>query len=80
MLMRLHVVLEDHIAEELTRKVPPRGRSAFIGAAVKLALQEETRWENLKAALGALRSKHAWNEDAAAWTRAQRRGDQRRFG
>ena len=44
-------------------------------------LEDEWRWTEIESSLGALAaSEHDWDEDAAAWARAQRRGKERRSG
>lgn len=79
--MRLHITLADDLAAELDHKVGARGRSAFISAAVAGALRDQQRWESIEAAIGAISDvDHAWDDDPAAWVRAQRRGDDRRVG
>lgn len=79
--MRLHIALDDEIVAELDRRVGPRRRSAFIAALVKRGLDDEQRWDDVEASLGALEpSGHDWDADPAGWVRAQRRGDTRRTG
>ncbi len=79
--MRLHISLEDNLVTELDRRVGRRRRSGFIAAAVRAALEEERRWEEIEAAAGTIPDEgHPWDEDAAGWVRAQRRGDVRRVG
>lgn len=79
--MRLHIVLEDDVVAELDSRVGPRRRSGFVAAAVRAALQDERRWAELQASVGALDDHtHEWDQDAAAWVRAQRSGDERRSG
>ena len=79
--MRLHIALEDQLVAELDRRVGPRRRSAFIAELVKRGLEDERRWDDIEASLGALAdTSHDWDDDPAAWVRAQRRGDARRAG
>jgi Arc/MetJ family transcription regulator len=79
--MRLHITLDDDVVAELDRRIGRGGRSAFITSAVKQALEDERRWELIESALGAIGDRgHAWDDDPAAWVRAQRRGDLRRVG
>jgi metal-responsive CopG/Arc/MetJ family transcriptional regulator len=79
--MRLHISLDDEIVRALDGRVGQRQRSAFIAAAVRRALDDERRWEDIEAAIGALtESEHAWDADAAAWVREQRSADLRRVG
>jgi metal-responsive CopG/Arc/MetJ family transcriptional regulator len=79
--MRLHIALEDELVAELDRRVGPRRRSAFISELIKRGLDDERRWEDIEAALGALAdTDHDWDADSSAWVRAQRRGDLNRAG
>jgi metal-responsive CopG/Arc/MetJ family transcriptional regulator len=79
--MRMHIVLEDELVAELDRRVGPRQRSAFITELIKRGIDDEQRWDDIEASLGALAdTAHEWDEDPAAWVRAQRHGDQRRAG
>lgn len=77
--MRLHITLEDDVVAELDERVGPRRRSGFVAAAVRAALQDERRWAELQAAVGAIDDHgHEWDRDAAAWVRGQRGADERR--
>jgi len=79
--MRLHISLDDDIVRALDGRVGQRQRSTFIAAAVQRALDDERRWEDIQAAVGALSdSDHAWDGDSAAWVREQRTSDLRRVG
>ncbi|MGH2771411.1 MAG: hypothetical protein ACRDJF_12955 [Actinomycetota bacterium] len=79
--MRLHVILADRLVEELDRRVGRRRRSTFIAEMIRRALDDERRWEEIEAALGTIPDHgHEWDEDPAAWVRAQRTGDIRRVG
>lgn len=79
--MRLHIALDDALVAELDARVGKRQRSAFIAALIRRGLDDERRWDEVEAALGALDdSGHAWDDDPAAWVRSQRRGDARRAG
>jgi Arc/MetJ-type ribon-helix-helix transcriptional regulator len=79
--MRVHITLPDDLVAEVDRHVGQRGRSRFIARAVRLALDEEQRWEAIEAGFGALGGQpHEWDEDAAGWVRAQRHGDGSRVG
>lgn len=77
--MRMHITLDDDLVAELDRRAGPRHRSAFICAAIGRALEDERRWDDLRASVGVLTDPHAWDEDPAAWVRAQR-ADSRRTG
>ena len=77
----MHIALEDELVAELDRRVGPRRRSAFIAELIKRGLDDERRWDDIEAALGALAdTEHDWDNDPAAWVRAQRRADARRAG
>ena len=79
--MRLHISLDDALVEQLDRRVGRRRRSAFIAQSVRHALEEERRWEDVEAAVGALSDAgHDWDGDPAAWVRSQRRADDYRIG
>lgn len=79
--MRLHISLDDDAVAELDQRVGPRGRSAFIVAAVQAALDDARRWDEILAGLDTIESTgHDWDDDPAGWVRAQRRGDGRRVG
>jgi metal-responsive CopG/Arc/MetJ family transcriptional regulator len=79
--MRLHITLGDDVVEELDRRVGLRRRSAFIAMAVSQALEDESRWESIKSAIGSIDDqRHEWDEDPAGWAHAQRRADERRVG
>lgn len=79
--MRVHITLDETLVQDLDRRVGSRRRSAFIAGAVAQALEDEHRWELIDASLGAIGDvDHAWDEDAAAWVRDQRRLDARRVG
>ena len=79
--MRLHITLSDELVRELDRRVGSRGRSSFIAAAVREALDDARRWELIESALGSIDDEgHAWDDDAAAWVRQQRSTDSARMG
>lgn len=80
--MRLHISLDDELVAELDRRVGgSRRRSGFIAATLKQALDDQRRWDQIEASLGSITDEgHDWDEDPAAWVRAQRRADPRRVG
>jgi predicted transcriptional regulator len=79
--MRLHISLDDDIVHALDGRVGRRQRSAFIAAAVRRALDDERRWQDIEDAVGALAdSGHDWDRDPAGWVRQQRASDLRRVG
>ncbi|MGH3005122.1 MAG: hypothetical protein ACRDOS_04350 [Gaiellaceae bacterium] len=79
--MRVHINLSDDLVAALDRRVGPRRRSAFIATAVREALENDRRWELIDSAFGSIpEDGHEWDEDPAAWVRAQRRRDERRVG
>jgi metal-responsive CopG/Arc/MetJ family transcriptional regulator len=79
--MRLHISLDEDLVERLDRRVGRRHRSSFISETVRNALEDERRWDDIKAGLGALAGReHEWDSDPAGWVRAQRYGDPSRVG
>jgi metal-responsive CopG/Arc/MetJ family transcriptional regulator len=79
--MRVHITLPESVVRELDRRVGRRRRSAFIGRAVKHALESEQRRELVESAIGTIgASGHDWDADPANWVRQQRRLDERRLG
>jgi Arc/MetJ-type ribon-helix-helix transcriptional regulator len=79
--MRLHISLDDELVEELDERVGKRRRSTFISETLRRALDDERRWEDINAGLGALSdSGHDWDADPDGWVRAQRRSDPARVG
>jgi Arc/MetJ family transcription regulator len=79
--MRLHITLDEDVVAQLDRRVGRRRRSAFISSTVRRALEDEARWDDIEAGLGALaRTEHDWDADTAGWVRAQRHGDPSRVG
>jgi metal-responsive CopG/Arc/MetJ family transcriptional regulator len=79
--MRMHIEMDDDLVERVDAVAGPKGRSAFVREAVRVALDQHQRWQLLRSARGALAGRsHAWDADPAAWTRKQRRGDRRRLG
>ncbi|MXY25493.1 MAG: hypothetical protein F4Y45_13380 [Acidobacteria bacterium] len=79
--MRLHIVLEHDLVREIDRRAGPRRRSAFITELIQRGLEDERRWDDIEAALGALPDTgHEWDDDPAAWVRQQRYADPRRAG
>lgn len=79
--MRLHIALDDELVAELDRRAGKRQRSAFIAELIRRGLDDEQRWEDIEAALGAIPDEgHDWDDDPARWVREQRRHDDRRAG
>lgn len=79
--MRVHITMDDELVAELDRRVGPRERSKFVNAAVRRALDEARRWELIERGFAVLADEgHEWDEDPAAWVRAQRFGDTTRVG
>jgi metal-responsive CopG/Arc/MetJ family transcriptional regulator len=79
--MRLHISLDDELVRQLDKRVGKRRRSTFIGETVRRALDDERRWDDIEAGLGALAGRaHAWDRDPAEWVRQQRHSDAARVG
>jgi metal-responsive CopG/Arc/MetJ family transcriptional regulator len=79
--MRVHISLDEGLVERLDERVGVRRRSAFISETVRRALDDEQRWDDIEAGLGALsRTSHEWDEDPAGWVVAERSGDPSRVG
>ena len=78
--MRIHVVLDDDLVAEIDRRAGERKRSEYIAGVVRAAIDNEQRWDEIEAGLGALSdTEHDWDADTAAWVRSQR-SDERRAG
>lgn len=79
--MRMHITVDDELVADLDARVGPRRRSRFIVAALRRALEDERRWDDIEQALGAISDAgHDWDDDPVAWVRDQRAGDVRRVG
>ncbi len=79
--MRMHIVVDDDLVAELDARVGPRGRTAFVVAALRRALDDDRRWDAIEAAAGSIDDTgHDWDADPAAWVHEQRRADDRRVG
>lgn len=78
--MRLHITIDDAVVAELDRRAGRGRRSAMIAEFIRRGLEDEQRWDDVEAALGALDDGgHEWDDDPAQWVRAQR-SDVRRAG
>jgi predicted transcriptional regulator len=79
--MRVHIVLDDDLVRRVDQVAGERGRSGWIVRVVREALDDAERWANILAGAGSIPDTgHEWDEDPAAWVRAQRRADPRRVG
>ena len=79
--MRLHISLDDELVQQLDMRVGSRRRSAFISETLRRALEDERRWEDIEAGLGALsEGGQEWDADPAGWVNAQRHSDPARVG
>jgi metal-responsive CopG/Arc/MetJ family transcriptional regulator len=77
--MRISVTLDDELVAALDKHVGRRQRNAFVGRAVERALADE-RWQAIISAVGSIsEAGHAWDDDAAAWVRAQRGAGERHY-
>lgn len=78
--MRLHITVDDELIAELDRRAGSRRRSAFIAELIRRGLDDERRWDDIEAALGAISDEgHEWDDDPGEWVRRQR-SDRRRVG
>ena len=65
--MRLHIALDDNLVAELDRRAGARRRSAYIAQAIRRALEDERRWDDIEAALGTISDTgHEWDEGPGA--------------
>jgi predicted transcriptional regulator len=79
--MRMHIMVDDDLVERIDKVAGPRGRSGWIVSVVTAAVDNEERWQVLLDGIGCISDTgHEWDEDPAAWVRAQRRADPRRVG
>lgn len=79
--MRVHIVLEEEIVDQIDSIAGVRRRSAYITDAVRRALDEDRRWELIWSGIGSIPDRgHDWDEDPVAWVREQRHADPRRVG
>jgi metal-responsive CopG/Arc/MetJ family transcriptional regulator len=79
--MRVHISLEDELVRELDRRAGARGRSAYIAMTLRRALEDERRWEDIEASVGALSdTSHDWDADPERWVREGREADSTRVG
>lgn len=79
--MRLHISLDDDLVRDLDLRVGRRRRSAFIASAIRKALEDERRWNDIEGAMGRLAEiEHDWDADPGSWVRAQRGVDPGRVG
>jgi Arc/MetJ family transcription regulator len=77
----MHIDLDDRLVAEIDKITGPRGRSDFVRRAIGEAVSAANRRDHLSAAAGSIPDHgHEWDDDPAAWVRAQRRGDPRRVG
>lgn len=81
MAMRVHITLEDDLVARLDRRVGARRRSRFVSEAVRRALDDAHRWDQIEEALRSIPDEgHEWDADPGEWVRAQRNADARRVG
>ncbi|CAN5250071.1 hypothetical protein BH20ACT5_BH20ACT5_12820 [soil metagenome] len=79
--MRMHIMVDDDLVQELDRRVGKGQRSAYVARLIRQALEDAARWDDVEQGLGSLEDGgHDWDEDPAEWVRAQRRHDHRRVG
>jgi metal-responsive CopG/Arc/MetJ family transcriptional regulator len=71
--VRVRITLDDELVAQLDARVGRGRRSAFISQAVRRALEDERRWQDLESGFGALVGvEHEWDADPAGWVRVQR--------
>lgn len=76
----MHIQLPDDVVAELDARLGARQRSTFITTLIRLALDDERRWDEIAAVLGSADGAgHDWDDDPATWVREQR-ADPRRAG
>jgi hypothetical protein len=79
--MRVHLLMDDDLVGRIDKVAGERGRTGWIVMVVREALDIEERKAGILSALGSIPDTgHEWDEDPAAWVRAQRRADPRRVG
>lgn len=79
--MRMHIELDADLSARLDEIAGPRGRSAFVRAAIERAIEQELRRQQLRSAAGTISEQgHDWDVDPAAWVREQRHADSARAG
>jgi predicted transcriptional regulator len=79
--MRVHVHLDDEIVDRLDARAGERGRSRFVEAAVRQALDDADAWDMMRSALGTIDDEgHPWDADPAGWVSDQRHADASRVG
>ena len=76
--MRVHMLLDDDLVEEIDELAGPRGRTAFISDALRREVDQQRRWRKIRAAFGSIAdSGHEWDPDPATWVHESRRSDPR---
>ena len=79
--MRVHIMAEDDLIRRIDEVAGERGRSGWIVKVLREAVDLEERKRTLLAGIGSISDTgHEWDDDPAAWVRAQRRADPRRVG
>lgn len=72
--MRLHLDLDDELVAALDRRAEQRSRSALIAELIRRGLDDECRWDDIEASLGAI------SDTGHEWTRIPRTGSGRSEG
>jgi hypothetical protein len=68
------MVMDDELVRRIDAVAGERGRTGWIVRVVTDALDTEERWKGILAGIGSIPDTgHEWDEDPAAWVRAQRR-------
>jgi predicted transcriptional regulator len=75
------MVVDDDLVGRIDAIAGERGRSGWIVRVLREALDTEERIAAIRSVMGSIPDTgHEWDEDPAAWVRAQRRADPRRVG
>ena len=74
MLTRTTVTIPEELMAEVDRLAGPRGRSAFVAAAVQEAVKRERLRQAIEKTRGVLAGSPSWEspQETYAWVRAQR--------
>ena len=75
------MVIDDDLVRRIDAVAGERNRSGWIVKTIRVALEDEERIAAIRYGIGCIPDTgHEWDEDPAAWVRAQRSADPRRVG